>query len=107
MKNLLIITAAIVIFCISGSYLRTNSKAQISAAQTEAMSYKQETFSRLIKTAKRTGSVRVIVGIQTNFIPEGNLSKPEQSKQRRDISRSQNDFLDRFQSFRINDSETL
>ena len=103
MKNLLITIAAIVIFCISGNYLRTNTKAQISAAQPEAISYKQETFTKLINTARRTGTVRVIVAVQTNFVPEGNLSKPELSKQRRDILRSQNDFLDRFQRFRIND----
>ena len=103
MKNLLIITAAIVIFCISGGYLRTTTKAQTSTAQPEATSYKQETFSRLIDSAKRTGTARVIVGIQTGFMPEGNLTKPEQSKQRKDIRRAQDNFLDRFQSLWVND----
>jgi subtilisin family serine protease len=103
MKNLSIIVFTIVLICALSGYFRTNSKAQIFPAQPQVETFRQKSFGKLINSAKQTGTARVIVGIQTNFIPEGNLAAPEQSKQRQDIKRAQDDFLDRLQFFRVND----
>ena len=101
MKKLLSIFVA-VLFCVAlGNVFWTTSKAQTQTVNSPAESLKLATFTRLIESAQQTGAVRVIVGLNSNFKPEGNLSRPEVSNQRFDIKRSQTTFLNRFQSLRV------
>jgi hypothetical protein len=44
---------------------------------------------RLLQIAEREGTVRVIVGLRTDFAPEGGLSRPEVADQRDEIQRAQ------------------
>ncbi|MBA2606268.1 MAG: S8 family serine peptidase, partial [Acidobacteria bacterium] len=84
-----------------GNVFWTPSKAQTPAVDSPSESIKLQTFTKLIESAKQTGAVRVIVGLKSDFKPEGNMSRPEVSNQRFDIKRAQGDFLKRFQSLRV------
>jgi subtilisin len=45
--------------------------------------------SRMLQRAEREGSVRVIVRLRTDFVPEGRLSRPEVADQRGEIESAQ------------------
>lgn len=64
------------------------AKAQ---AQTNSDSEQQQTpgSSRLLEKAEQEGSVRVIVRLRTDFVPEGRLSRPEVADQRDEIESAQ------------------
>jgi subtilisin len=46
-------------------------------------------LSDLLRKAEREGTVRVIVGLRTDFVPEGRLSRAEAADQRADIESAQ------------------
>ncbi len=99
MKKLLTATIVISICLISGIYFQNPSKAQDTKIESPKISLKEETFKKLIDAARQNGTAHVIVGLHTPFIPEGNLNRFDESKQRTAIKKAQNDFLSRFQSF--------
>lgn len=103
MKNLLLILFAAVLFTALSSRFWIPSKAQIPVVKPEIASYTQQTFENLLVQAQKTGSVRVIVGLQTEFTPEGNLREADVSMQRIGIKQAQDLFLSRFQSFYVRD----
>lgn len=53
-------------------------------------------FDRLIAQAREKGSARVIVGVNTAFAPEGELSRGEQITQQAGIKRAQGELLSRY-----------
>lgn len=61
----------------------------------------QETFKRLITKAAEAGSVRVIVGLNTAFTPEGSFSASEAQSQHLRISQAQDALLSRLTAFRV------
>jgi subtilisin len=78
------------------NYFSTDTKAQSTLSPIETI--KQNTFTKLINSADKTGSAMVIVGIDTEFIPDGNLSKYESAKQHQQIRNRQTNLLQRYQS---------
>lgn len=62
---------------------------------------KQETFATLIAAAAQTEQVPVIIGLNVNFVPDGNLSKYESGKQRAEIKQRQTDFLRHYKSLNL------
>jgi subtilisin family serine protease len=55
-------------------------------------------YDALLQKAKERGRVRVIVGLDTTFRPEGALSAPQADRQRQGIARVQDRILDRIQN---------
>jgi hypothetical protein len=53
-------------------------------SETDASNEKRDS-SRLLRKAEEEGSVRMIVGLQTDFEPEGKLSQARATDQREDI----------------------
>ena len=73
----------------TGAWAQPDAAAETQpdrGAETDA-SAKTFDSSRLMRRAEEEGSVRVIVGLQTDFTPEGRLSKPQVANQREDIDR--------------------
>lgn len=103
MKNLSLILFAVVLFTALSGRFWISSKAQTSVTTPEIASHTQQTFERLHAQAQKTGSVRVIVGLRTEFIPEGKLGEAEVSTQRLGIKQAQDFFLSRFPSFYVRD----
>ncbi len=104
MKKFLLIFAAAVVCGAFVNQFWSPAKAQkISAPVAPAETLKNETFDQLITSARQNGATRVIVGLNANFQPEGNLSKLSQTAQRENINQVQNNFLDRFHTARITD----
>ncbi len=101
MKKLLSISIAVIICAVSGNVFLTLSKAQTQTLNLPAQSLKLATFTKVIETANQTGAARVIVGLDSNFKPEGKLSRAEVSGQRFDIKQAQTAFLGRFQKLRV------
>ncbi len=101
MKKLLSIFIAILVCGALGNVFWTPSKAQTPAVDSPSESIKLQTFTKLIESAKQTGTVRVIIGLKSDFKPEGNMSRPQASLQRFDIKQAQTAFLSRFQSLRV------
>ncbi len=101
MKKALSISIAVLIGVVVGSYFWTTATAQTSRADISAQSFKQQTFNKLVDSARRSGTVRVIVGLNADFSPEGNLRQSELVEQRLNIKEVQGNFLNRFESFRI------
>lgn len=50
------------------------------------------TYSQLAGKAEREGTVRVIVGLRTDYIPEGRLSTAQRANQRNEIESAQSTF---------------
>ena len=61
---------------------------------------KRQAFELLIKKAEQKNKVRVIVGLGTNFQPEGVLTKQEAATQRAEIRNHQEIFKNRLQFLR-------
>lgn len=87
---------------ISPGHRSSNARA-ISASQTDELSKDTSQFDTLIISAREKGSARVIIGLATHFTPEGALDKAAQIDQRRDIKRSQANFLARYRSGLVRD----
>jgi hypothetical protein len=62
-----------------------------------------EKFNELIEKAQTTGSVKVIIGLQSDFTPEGDLSRSRKLVQRAEIKQSQNVLLEELRSFAVKD----
>ena len=99
MKKLLSILIAVLVCAVFGSYFWTTSQAQ--KISTPAETFKQQNFAKLIDSSRQSGAVRVIVGLNTNFNPEGNLQRSQVSEQRSNIKAAQETFLNRFASMRV------
>ena len=89
---------ALAFFSTDGELLKT-THAQESVVQDPFVALRTDSFDRLIEVAGTTSRVRVIVGLRSLFVPEGNLSASQIQKQRREIKNSQRDFLGRYQDF--------
>lgn len=72
--------------------------AQSSIVDSAQEMQKRETFERLIETAQRPGSVRVIIGLNLDVEPVGNLRQAQFNEQRNDIKDAQENFLNRYQT---------
>lgn len=70
------------------------SSANVSASIREQTA-NDETFNRLISTAEKNGTARVIIGVLSKFTPEGRLGKNIIQAQRLSIKQSQKEFLSR------------
>jgi subtilisin family serine protease len=79
----------------------SESNAQVITFPSLAERARNESLERLIATADRTGTVRVIAGLHLPFVPEGSLTVGEADKQRMAIKAAQADFLGRSDSFRL------
>ncbi len=100
MKKISTVSIALLLCAVIGNYFWTTSKAQ--KIPTPAESFKEGSFAKLIETsARQSGAVRVIVGLNTNFNPEGNLQRSQIGEQRLNIKESQETFLNRFASMRV------
>ncbi len=103
MKKLSLIFIAALACVALGNIFWMPSKAQNSVVESPAETLKNETFNRLIDLTGQSGTVRVIVGLQTGFQPEGNLLRAQIDNQRLAIKSAQTNFLNRFKSFRVSD----
>ena len=101
MKRILTVAAALMICAFFINYLQTPSRAQNQFRLIPTNSFKEQTFDRLIDSARQNGSIHVIVGLQTAFVAEGRLPESDSLKQRLEIKQAQNYFLSRFQSFTV------
>ena len=101
MKRILTVSGLILLAVFAVNYFRNTSTAQNIRVETAKQSPKEKTFDKLINNARQSGTAYVIVGLHTEFIPEGNLSKTASNIQRENIKKAQNDFLSRFQSFSV------
>src|SRR5829696_7170584 len=61
---------------------------EVSAAQTTEQQQTRSS-SELLQKSQKDGSVRVIVHLSTDFVPEGRLSRPEVANQRAEIASAQ------------------
>ncbi len=99
MKKLTIVFIALLVYTVFSSFFWTTSKAQTTGVDTTIESLKQETFTKLIESAGQTGTKRVIVGLQSNFKPEGDLSNGVQREQQRAaIKQAQEVLLEQLES---------
>ncbi|WP_315790433.1 S8 family peptidase [Fischerella sp. JS2] len=57
-------------------------------------------FDNLISKANKYGTVRVIIGLRTNFIPEGRLATPLAQSQRTAIAQTQNLILSKLLTYK-------
>ena len=101
MRKALLVSFVILVCAVIVSHPWFESRAQVKTdAQPAGRPLREETFARLIDSAKASGTVRVIVGLNTSFQPEGNLSNPDMARQRQDIKSAQQDFLADYQTLR-------
>ena len=78
-------------------FVETPNKSFLS----EADSLRNETFNRLIDSAQKNGSARVIIELNTKFVPEGNLTDSQIKNQQISINKVQNELLRSLSFFRI------
>jgi subtilisin len=64
---------------------------------------RSEAFARIIRDARRSGPVRVIVGIRSSFVPEGWLAEGDIVRQRSRIRRGQRSAVAALQRFGVSD----
>ena len=93
------LTALIVLAAIAAAVSLLMVSAQGAAGQTDPQRPPEDRHTgesadsaRLVREAEREGFVRVIVGLRTEFVPEGRLSEPEVAKQRQDIAGARADL---------------
>ena len=111
MRKIILITACLL--CILGivgvlfgfQFVRGQVSAQESKSETPVLieqseivpdknARSQKKYNELILKAQTSGSVRVIVGLRTDFTLEGDLSPTRRRNQRAEIKRVQNDLLE-------------
>jgi subtilisin len=77
--------------------------SETGATSTEASSLtgfvREKAFDSLIEEVQQTGRVKVIVGVNTAFTPEGSLSEFGKQRQREGIEDAQDDVLQKLSSF--------
>ena len=94
-----------------GNIFDVSSKAQTASEKTPrhrgnktAFTRSQtadEKFDRLIVQAEEKGAARVIVQLNINFQPEGELNRSEANEQRAAVARAQTELLARLNRFRV------
>jgi subtilisin len=105
----IILTALFSVFALAfGQTFFSHTKAQDLFVETsnksflsEAASSRNETFGRLINSAQEKGSARVIIELNTNFVPEGNLTDSQVKDQQLSINKAQNELLRSLSFFRV------
>ncbi len=78
-------------------FVETPNKSFLSQAD----SLRNETFGRLINSAQENGSARVIIELNTNFVPEGTLTDSQVKDQQISINKAQNKLLQSLSFFRV------
>ncbi|MCP6757423.1 MAG: S8 family serine peptidase [Fischerella sp. CENA71] len=79
--------------------LVTPAHAQISPTANSLGQTNPPDFDQLISKAKKYGTVRVIIGLEANFIPEGRLATSLVQSQRTAIARIQNVVLTKVSAY--------
>ena len=100
-KNILILVACLI--SLSGFYISEQwgkTDAQILKPNVGLEANTNARFADLLSKAE-DGNIRVIVGLQTKFEPEGNLFENRIYQQRTDIKKMQKQFLNNYQSYRF------
>ena len=97
MKRLVLLTAAMVVAGVLVGSLGFEMPAEAQTQTPDAPQTPQHQSSatdvtprspeasRMLQKAEREGSIRAIVGLRTDFVPEGRLSRAEAAAQRRGI----------------------
>jgi subtilisin family serine protease len=98
MKKLSLIVFIAFVCALFANFSLTGTKAQLSQNEQQTESKKREKFVELINTAQQTGTVRVIVGLRSEFKTEGRLNSSEKQQQREKIKQKQDTFFDQYQS---------
>ncbi len=108
MKKTILITLAGIFALAFGQTFFNHTKAHDLFVETpnksflsEADSLRNETFNRLIDSAQKNGSARVIIELNTKFVPEGNLTDSQIKNQQISINKVQNELLRSLSFFRI------
>ena len=94
-KALVLLAFSFVAIFAAGTYLLTPQSAQTGTPGPDTVSRRDAAFDRVRDKSMRRGTVRVIVGLDTTFVPVGQLSRGEATKQHGRIRASQNAFLSR------------
>lgn len=102
MKNLLFFGFAL-LFCAFAFFYPQSIAAQNSVDSPQEIQ-KRLTFARLLENARQSGSVKVIVGLNLDIKPIGELRPSEVEGQKADIKRTQTNFLSRYQNLRGHES---
>jgi len=76
-----------------------NSPVRSAESASYASQIREESFSSLIEEAAQSGRVKVIIGINTQFTPEGNLSDIAKLRQREGIENAQDDVLQKLNQY--------
>ena len=76
-----------------------NSPLRSAESASYANQVREEAFESLIGEAKQSGRVKVIVGLNTRFTPEGNLSQIGKFQQRQEIENAQDDVLQKLNQY--------
>ncbi|HEX8264620.1 MAG TPA: hypothetical protein VF596_04295, partial [Pyrinomonadaceae bacterium] len=102
---LLIVAALLVLsnifFDNSKAQSETVKRAEVSKKQAPAQDLPLKTkFDNLIAKAEDSGTVRVIIGLRTNYSPEGYLANDSKRKAQRDaIAEVQNDVTEKLKGY--------
>ena len=97
-RVLILLTVGIAIFFtlkFESSKAQPDSGKQPSPTPSPVVIDLNKTFVRLREIAGEKGSLRVIVGLKMNFRPEGELTRAQRRRQRSQIARLQNNFIER------------
>ena len=93
----LVALAAVFTLVIRSEFSETGTRT-VEAA-TYASFVREQAFDSLIEEAQQNGRVKVIVGVNTLFTPEGNLSDVAKLRQRENIEDAQDDVLQKLTPF--------
>lgn len=85
---------------VSSKTLIAPAHAQISPSANGFEQTKTPDFDNLISKANKYGTVRVIIGLRTNFIPEGRLATGLVQSQRTAIAKTQNVILSKLSTYK-------
>ena len=105
MKKLSLIVFIAFVCAVFANFSLTGTEAQSSEAEQFTESKKREKFTELIDTAQQSGTVRVIVGLRSEFKSEGRLDSSEKQQQREKIKQRQDSFFNRHQARRLERSK--
>jgi len=88
---------------VSGWFLAESSDENTVEASsvTIAEQVRDAAFEELTQEANQTGKVKVIIGVNARFTPEGALSDIEKLRQREEIQSTQDDVLQKLTSFYV------
>ncbi len=102
MKKFALVILVCIVFTVIFVFSRTSLtvQAQVFRPISNFDLNRNNSFDVLISKARETGAIRVIIGLKTEFKPEGSLPENVLSRQRLGIEQAQETFLDRYQAFR-------